>query len=73
MVTFKSFSGQTAILIHEIGIKFDNTAGRLTSYLRLQGRSNCPYERAGMETLIAEERENLKVLKLQLDELTKSK
>ena len=73
MITFETLSGAKGILIHEIGIKFDRTAGRLAAYLKLQGRSDCPYERAGMETLIKEERENLRVLKLQLDELTKSK
>ena len=73
MITFETLSGTKDILTHEIGIKFDNTAGRLVAYLRLQGRSNCPYEKAGMDALIKEEKETLRVLRLQLDELTKSK
>lgn len=73
MITFEMLSGAKGALIHEIGMKFDNTAGRLVAYLRLQGRSNCPYERASMDTLIAEEKENLRVLRMQLDELAKCK
>ena len=73
MITFETLNGAKGALTHEIGIKFDRAAGRLAAYLRLQGKSNCPYERAGVDALIAEEKENLRVFRLQLDELTKCK
>jgi hypothetical protein len=49
--------------------EFDLTIGRMIAYKRLQGRSNCPYERAEMEALAAAEKAAAAGLRRAIDAL----
>lgn len=70
MSTFESFSGQQWKVVHDLGFKFDAAIGRIAKYKALAGRSNCPYERAELEVLILEERENAATFRRALEGLT---
>ena len=67
MSTFESFSGIQWKVVHDLGIKFDQAIARIARYKALQGRSNCPYERADLEVLILEEKENAAAWRKLLD------
>jgi hypothetical protein len=51
--------------------EFDCAIGRIVSYKRLAGRSNDPYERASMESLIAAEKVAAASLRRAIDALAK--
>ena len=70
MNTFKNFTGAEWIAVHDLGCRFDAAIGRIGKYKALQGRSNCPYERAEIEVLILEERENAAAFRRALEGLT---
>ena len=73
MSTFESFTGSQWVAVHDLGMKFDAVIGRIAKYKALAGRSNCPYERAALEVLILEERENAAAFRRALEGLTGKK
>ena len=51
--------------------EFDLTIGRVVSYKRLAGRSNDPYEKAEMESLIAAEKVAAASLRRAIEEFAR--
>lgn len=65
----EAINTNVALALDKMIREFDLTIGRMVSYRRLAGRTNDPYERAAMTTLIAEEKREADALRRIIDEL----